>query len=902
MPAPGTPTHGSQPEGFQKLLPRFSNHDRAGMEPHRPRNPRRRRPARSRDRAEPPRLPRPRPCRPRRHGRRASGGARRRAAPRGLSVPSKQKVFRRAGPDSVSASLPTERADDWRTTVLDKLSDNRNRRRTTWRGAALAVAVLAAVAFAFAALTGLAWSAGGSRPLDPLSSEPVPEPANLGDFVVDRSAAVALGKAFFWEMQAGSDGITACATCHYNAGADTRTKNQVNPKGGPFFNGGANGQLAAADFPTHRLADPDNAASQLLADTKNVVGSQSIVNTKFDHLIPGSAAEAGVPVPDKVFSVGGVNVRQVTPRNAPTVINATFNFRQQWDGKAQNVFNGVNVWGDRTPGSKVLEAPTPGQLQPVRLEIPNASLASQAVGPMTNAGVMSFAGRGWPDIARKLTSLQPLGEQNVSTSDSVLGPYADASGKGLRVSYADLIEQAFAPRWWGSTLVVKNPGANQTFVPAPTGALPSNEITQLQANFSLFWGLAVQLYESSLVSDQTPVDEFLSGDQSALTKQQVDGMKVFTGKGQCSTCHAGAEMTNAATAAVAQSPLTDGADTGFANLGVRDPKEDVALGGLDVNGNPLSTAGAPAGAVDGMFKIPGLRNVGMTAPYFHNGSAGTLRQVVEFYNRGGNVDAPNKANEIKPLNLNDSEKDDLVAFLQALTDPRVLLQQAPFDHPELLIPHGAAGDTTSVATSAPGVADDEYLELPAVGAGGAIQIQAFPNNPFLPGFLQQLPAGSFVPVTGAVPPAAPATAEPSPTPEAPVAQTGAVEQTASTATPTVAPTVSPKVTKTRLVATVTTVLALKHGARLRARAVDNRARADNGRRQLILLSGSSIGKVVSRRDAYTLSARFARAGKVTLRLRLARSQLVPGRKFRVLVDTMGRRGAVATARFDLVAP
>ena len=82
---------------------------------------------------------------------------------------------------------------------------------------------------------------------------------------------------------------------------------------------------------------------------------------------------------------------------------------------------------------------------------------------------------------------------------------------------------------------MQNPGANQTFVPAPAGALPANEITQLQANFSLFWGLAVQLYESSLVSDQTPVDKFLGGDQSALTKQEIDGMGVFTGKGQCST-------------------------------------------------------------------------------------------------------------------------------------------------------------------------------------------------------------------------------------------------------------------------------------------------------------------------------------------------------------------------------
>jgi cytochrome c peroxidase len=792
--------------------------------------------------------------------------------------------------------------------VQDTFGKKRNP-RPSWRSVTLTLFVVVCTAVAVSALTGLAWSAGGSRPLDPLSSEPVPEPSNLADFVVDRSAAIALGKAFFWDMQAGSDGVTACATCHYSAGADARSKNQVNPKGAPFFDGGANGQLSMADFPTHRLADPDNAASELLADTKNVVGSQSIANTKFVAVVPGSAVETGTPVADKVFSVGGNNVRQVTARNAPSVINAAFNFREQWDGKAQNVFNGVNVWGDRTPGAKVLQAPTPDQLAPVRVEIPDAPLASQAVGPMTNAGIMSFAGRGWKDIALKLTSLRPLGEQAVSPSDSVLGPYADPSGKGLRVSYADLIQRAFAPRWWNSNLVVQNPGASQTFVPRPTGPLPANEITLLEANFSLFWGLAVQMYEASLVSDQTPVDRFLAGDHSALTKQEQSGMGVFTGKGQCSDCHAGPELTNAASAAVKATPLTpDGTDMGFANLGVRDPGEDVGLGGVDVNGNPLSMAGGPAGSVDGMFKIPGLRNVALTAPYFHNGSAGTLRQVVEFYNRGGNVDAPNKASEIKPLSLSEQEKQDLVAFLEALTDPRVLLQQAPFDHPELLIPNGASGDTKSVATSAPGVAADEYLELPAVGAGGAARIQLFPNNPFLPGFLQPMPAGSFQPAAAA--PAAPAPAPaapasgsaPAPAPAPAPAATGgsATGQSAPApaATPAVpTPVAAPTVTHTRAVATVSASLQLKQPARLRVRALDAK-----GKQQLVLLAGSRLGRVVSRSDAYTLSARIGRPGRVTLRLRLAQSDVAHGRTFRILVDTMGRGRIVATARLAVQAP
>ena len=73
----------------------------------------------------------------------------------------------------------------------------------------------------------------GGGGLAPLSTVPVPEPANFADFIRDRGAAIALGKALFWDMQAGSDGKTACATCHFAAGADLRSRNQLNPRVGP---------------------------------------------------------------------------------------------------------------------------------------------------------------------------------------------------------------------------------------------------------------------------------------------------------------------------------------------------------------------------------------------------------------------------------------------------------------------------------------------------------------------------------------------------------------------------------------------------------------------------------------------------------------------------------------------
>ena len=86
--------------------------------------------------------------------------------------------------------------------------------------------VIAALCFLLA--NALSW-AGNQRPL---SQIPVPEPPNLSDFVADKAAAIRLGKALFWDMQVGSDGVTACASCHYRAGADPvniRTRNQIHP-------------------------------------------------------------------------------------------------------------------------------------------------------------------------------------------------------------------------------------------------------------------------------------------------------------------------------------------------------------------------------------------------------------------------------------------------------------------------------------------------------------------------------------------------------------------------------------------------------------------------------------------------------------------------------------------------
>jgi cytochrome c peroxidase len=600
-----------------------------------------------------------------------------------------------------------------------------------------------------------------------LRGVPVPAVPGLDRYVRDATAAVALGKALFWDMQAGSDG-QACASCHFNAGADTRAKNQLNPglnAGDQIFDptptggGGPNYTLEPADFPFHRLLDPEDRNSALLADSNDVASSQGVFNRDFVSVTPGVSEDSCDSAPD-VFHFGGINTRRVEPRNSPTVINAAFNFRNFWDGRANNVFNGVDPFGARSTGAWVWVRKPNGALVQRRVRLENSSLASQAVGPALSEFEMSCRGRQFADLGHKLLGSRPLALQQVDAGDGVLGAFRHRSGTGLRIDYARLIRQAFLPRYWSAT---GNIGG----------------YSQMEANFSLFWGLAIQLYEATLISDDTPFDRFMAGDDTALTVEQRAGLDVFRGPGHCIACHSGPTFTKAARlvqpvtleqAQIERMVAGDSGvavyDVGFYNIGVRPTAEDRGLGGNDPYGNPLSftrqakilaaggsvpdqfevnpftfqiNPGTPIAAderdaIDGSFKAPGLRNVELTGPYFHNGGVSTLDQVVEFYSRGGDRRGPdlgpdttgfdangsNLAPDIATLGLTAEQEANLVAFMQALTDERVRWEMAPFDHPQLFIPNGHedAGPGGALACNDGSQACDDFLELPAVGSGG----------------------------------------------------------------------------------------------------------------------------------------------------------------------------------------
>ena len=212
-----------------------------------------------------------------------------------------------------------------------------------------------------------------------LKQIPVPEPTDLDAYVRNRDVAVALGKAFFWNMQVGSDGVQACASCHFRGGADPRSINQLNPGGADNPNpiihlGGPNHQLLASDFPLHKLADATDRQSSVLRDNDDVVSSQGVHLRQFVRATRGAIRDHTVVIPDPVFSIDGINTRRAEPRNTPTVINAAFNLNNFWDRRARHIFNGVSVQGAGDADARVLRATGPNQITPTIVRIDNASL------------------------------------------------------------------------------------------------------------------------------------------------------------------------------------------------------------------------------------------------------------------------------------------------------------------------------------------------------------------------------------------------------------------------------------------------------------------------------------------------------------------------------------------------
>lgn len=239
--------------------------------------------------------------------------------------------------------------------------------------------------------------------------------------------------------------------------------------------------------------------------------------------------------------------------------------------------------------------------------------------------------------------------------------------------------------------------------------------------------MAIATHERMLFSDQTPLDRW-SAQLENLTAQEEQGRQLFISQ-QCTFCHGGALLSNAS----------------YQNVGVRPTTDDPGRGAL---------TGVPADI--GRFKTPPLRNLELKKNYFHTGRFETVEDVVEFYNRGGDFDAPNIDPRIQPLNLTVAQRAALTAFLKRpLTDPRVAQELPPFDRPKLFtestnVPTitgtGRAGTNAlvpnAIALEPPIVGNDRFTVALSDSLAGAAATLVIDSND--PGVGTAVPAsGSF---------------------------------------------------------------------------------------------------------------------------------------------------------------
>lgn len=285
---------------------------------------------------------------------------------------------------------------------------------------------------------------------------------------------------------------------------------------------------------------------------------------------------------------------QVTGRASPSVINAAYAFDMFWDGRARDEF----------------VDPQTGQV-----EIPfGGGLESQVVGPPLSTVEMAHMDRDWNQIAAKLTEARPLALAANIPADM-------AAALAGNPSYPDLFASAFGD-----------------------GAITSKRIA-----------FAIATYERTLVSDQSPFDQWSLGDDTAMTPLQEQGFLAFQA-GNCQLCHTVGLFT----------------DQQFRNIGVRPAAEDI--GREAVTGDPADR---------GRMKTPTLRNAALRPAFMHNGRFTTMTQAVDFYRNIQQQFFDNRDPFMNFINLPPENVGPIVAFMDALVDPRVAAGEFPFDRPTM---------------------------------------------------------------------------------------------------------------------------------------------------------------------------------------------------------------------------
>ena len=182
---------------------------------------------------------------------------------------------------------------------------------------------------------------------------------------------------------------------------------------------------------------------------------------------------------------------------------------------------------------------------------------------------------------------------------------------------------------------------------------------------------ALAAFQRSILSFRSPYDHYRwGGDDGAISPAARRGEKLFFGERlECYHCHGGPTFTDN----LVHARLAD-AEIGYHDTGV------ARTGGLGEQTGAATQRGA--------FRTPSLRNVALTAPYMHDGSLATLDAVIDHYARGGRTRGPHTSSLIRGFRLSPSERADLIAFLESLTDKALVTD------PRLSSPAGTVGAGT----------------------------------------------------------------------------------------------------------------------------------------------------------------------------------------------------------------
>ncbi len=394
----------------------------------------------------------------------------------------------------------------------------------------------------------------------------------------DSDAKAMLGKILFWEEQMGGDNTVACGTCHRPSagGSDPRSSQPA------AFLPGPDGDLGTAD---------------------DIHGSLGVVRCDVN----------GVPT--------GLTT-QVTGRKAPTYLDAMFNPRLFWDGRAE-------CTAPDCPSPTAFQDPDNPGAFPIQS---GGALENQAVGPPLSDVEMACEQATWSGIHAELETATPL-----ALAEQIPTDMADFIADH-QASYPAMFEAAF--------------GDEQT-------SGPSDEINTRRIAF------AIATHERRLRSDQTPWDLWNAGDDDALTPAQLHGFELFMGKAACEACHR----------------LPRFADGSFHFIGFHKPEWDLGRNAVNEFGTPGAMR-TPTLRNVGLREATGLLHNGGGV----GASLEEIVELYDQGGLVDDPDVSSVPIDasVFPLDLTEDEKADLVDFLRhALDDPRVGDETAPFNRPQL---------------------------------------------------------------------------------------------------------------------------------------------------------------------------------------------------------------------------